>query len=38
MLDVTKTFDSATVTAGGASQTFQIDVTNTGVSQADDLT
>ena len=34
---MTKTFDSATVTAGGASQTFTITVTNTGVSQADDL-
>ena len=35
VLDQTKTFDSATATAGGASQTFTITVKNTGVSQAD---
>ena len=33
----TKTFDSTTVTAGGATQTFTIDVTNNGVSDADNV-
>ena len=36
-LSVTKTFDSATVTAGGAGQSFQIDVTNNGLSDADNV-
>ena len=36
-LSVTKTFDRATVTAGGASQTFTIDVHNNGVSDADNV-
>ena len=37
VLDVTKTFNSATVTAGGADQTFTITVKNNGVSQADNV-
>ena len=36
-LTVTKTFDSTTVTAGGAQQTFTIDVANSGVSDADNV-
>ena len=36
-LRVTKTFDSDTVTAGGAAQTFTVDVHNAGVSDADNL-
>ena len=32
-----KTFSSDTVTAGGASQTFTLDVTNSGVSDADNV-
>ena len=36
-LAITKQFDSLTVTAGGASQSFEIDVTNNGVSQADNV-
>ena len=36
-LSVTKTFNSATVTAGGASQTFTLTVTNDGVSDADNV-
>ena len=38
VLSVTKTFNSDTVTAGGASQTFTVDVTNAGVSDADNVT
>src|SRR5207249_1911140 len=34
-LAVTKTFNSDSVTAGGASQTFTVDVANNGVSDAD---
>ena len=37
VLDVTKTFDDATVTAGGAASGFTITVKNTGVSQADNV-
>ena len=36
-LQVTKTFDSATVTAGGVGTSFTIDVTNNGVSDADNV-
>ena len=36
-LSVTKAFDSPTVTAGGAAKTFTIDVTNAGVSDADNV-
>src|SRR5207248_5957791 len=36
-LAVKKTFDSASVTAGGAHQTFTIDVTNNGYSDADNI-
>ena len=36
-LSVVKTFGSDTVTAGGASQTFTVDVTNSGVSDADNV-
>ena len=36
-LSVVKTFNSATVTAGGASATFTVDVTNNGVSDADNV-
>ena len=36
-LSVTKTFDSASVTAGGASRSFTIDVSNDGVSDADNV-
>jgi uncharacterized repeat protein (TIGR01451 family) len=38
VLSVVKTFNSATVTAGGAGQTFTISITNTGVSDADIVT
>ena len=34
---MTKTFDSNTVTAGGSDETFTIEVTNSGVSDADNL-
>jgi uncharacterized repeat protein (TIGR01451 family) len=37
VLSVTKTFTSATAVAGGSAQTFKVDVTNTGVSDADNL-
>ena len=36
-LDLTKSFDSATVTAGGSSQTFTITATNNGYSDADNV-
>ena len=36
-LSVTKTFSSLTATAGGAPQTFTIDVHNSGVSDADNV-
>ena len=36
-LSVTKTFDSDTVTAGGAAQSFTVDVHNSGVSDADNV-
>src|SRR6185436_8735940 len=36
-LSVTKTFNSDTVTAGGASQTFTISISNAGVSDADNV-
>ena len=38
VLSVVKAFQSDTVTAGGASQTFTITVTNDGVSNADNVT
>ena len=37
-LSVTKSFSSDDVTAGGLAESFQIDVTNNGVSQADNIT
>src|SRR5205085_2328978 len=37
VLSVAKTFNSDTVTAGGAGKSFTIDVTNSGVSDADNV-
>src|SRR5206468_3941735 len=37
VLAVTKTFNSDTVTAGGAAKSFTINVTNNGVSDVDDV-
>ena len=37
VLSVSKNFNSATVTAGGASKTFTVSVTNSGFSDADNL-
>jgi len=36
-LSVVKSFSSASVTAGGASESFTVEVTNSGVSDADDV-
>src|SRR5207248_1383234 len=36
-LSVSKSFDSSTATAGGAAKTFTVSVTNSGVSDADNL-